>query len=972
VNASGTTSKRSAWVAVAGAAIALVLAGLATSHSGPSTVGALALAGYLAASIVFAATGRRSSDPRAEVTSPAAAPGRVRRRRRLILVAGVAVAVVLGVLTFERVHESLVSPGSNLVLGPVLWIASLVVLGVTVVVARPLPALPPAWTVERWPRSLRGRRLLFLALGALVVVACAARLIGLAHIPGGIKADEGDRAATAISILSGNATRNIFDTGWFYISNLYFAVLAVFLKVLGIGYAQARVFGALSSALTFVVMVWIALRHFGARAAVLTAILGAVLGVSLQFARETDEATPTALLWAVSIALFLEAAREGRAWAWVGAGIAGGLSIYFYPQGRLWGVLAVALCVYFFVRLSARRRNVVAGSVAAGLAALLTVGPFFANILVHPNLFLLRARQTSIFSGDNPTRLSYYDPSWNKVQLLWAQLEHSLAIFGSTPGATDFWPSGRPILGTALTVLTLLGLGWFSLSWRSVPRFTLAVWFWVGFVGMVVTVDTPDLERMAGAVPVIPLLAAGVLDELVHRLTRAAAYLRPQVRRVLGPAAFGCAVLVAGVLAIQQGHFYFVTYGATDRWPQPTVQGRAVADQGPGALVMTLGKDYNQINSGWVRLLAPKADRGGVESPGSILPLAIPTQQDLSFMLYPEQEAYLPFLESVYPGGSVRRYTAPTEGLVVTVYRVPQRAVQQTTGALAGPVGGAMARVTRLGAVPARLAHFPTKLRWTALLRVPQYGNYRFRLGPGPARLRIDGKTVLSAHKAHSPVSARVALARGLHFVILEALVRARARGPKLEWRSLTVPASEAAPDLTGWQAIAPYEMRPVARAQGLFGTIRGDGVPFEQRLDGAIATGGLRDEVNAGGQPFVARWSGFVRAPRSGRYTMSLFSEGAATLQLDGRAVIRRTAVAGTPTSVTLDLRRGRHSVTLVYRVGGTGGGLEWSWTPPGARASIVPPSALEPPPGTGVGPPLSTSALADQPIDVPLVVKN
>jgi len=74
---------------------------------------------------------------------------------------------------------------------------------------------------------------------------------------------------------------------------------------------------------------------------------------------------------AISIALFLEAAREGRLWAWAGAGAAGGLSIYFYPQGRLWGALAIVLCLYYFVRLGTGRRiNIVAGSFAAGLAAL--------------------------------------------------------------------------------------------------------------------------------------------------------------------------------------------------------------------------------------------------------------------------------------------------------------------------------------------------------------------------------------------------------------------------------------------------------------------------------------------------------------------------------------------------------------------------------------------------------------------------
>ena len=109
-----------------------------------------------------------------------------------------------------------------------------------------------------------------------------------------------------------------------------------------------------------------------------------------------------------------------------------------------------------------------------------------------------------------------------------------------------------------LTLLVAVGLGWFTLSWRHVPRFTIALWFWIGFAGMVVTVETPNLQRMATAVPVLPLLAAGVLDA-------SAARIRGWTRRVVpewdagGLVVTGMVVIVAGALAVQQGRFYFVT-----------------------------------------------------------------------------------------------------------------------------------------------------------------------------------------------------------------------------------------------------------------------------------------------------------------------------------------------------------------------------------------------------------------------------
>ena len=253
--------------------------------------------------------------------------------------------------------------------------------------------------------------------------------------------------------------------------------------------------------------------------ALLTAVLGSALGVMLQFSRETTEASPTALCWAVGIAFLLEAGRCGGTWPWLGAGIAGGLSLYFYPSGRLWLVLGGLVCLHLILRANRGHRGAaVAGAGATALATLLTLGPFLANAAVHPEEVFRRSRQVSVFSEENAARLRYYDPDWNVVQLMWEQLKHSLAIFARDVDGAGFWPTDRPILGPALTVLVTLGLGWFMLSWRHVPRFTIALWFWVGFAGMVATVETPNLQRMATAIPALPLLAAGVLDATAGRL----------------------------------------------------------------------------------------------------------------------------------------------------------------------------------------------------------------------------------------------------------------------------------------------------------------------------------------------------------------------------------------------------------------------------------------------------------------------
>jgi hypothetical protein len=957
---------------VAGAVLAVVLATVAAGFGSTGSGDFLTIVCYLAAIIIFAVTALPDTVQRKDGGTVTPFGFALGHPKRVLVPAGLVLAIMVNVVSYELVYRSLQNPQVSNVTGPVLWLISLLILVAVSALARSSHEPSPTWEAGRLPTAPLLRRLFLGAVAALIILAVAARLIGLAEVPHGINADEGDRTATAISILRGYDTSSIFSSGWFYISNVYFWLLAGVLKVLGIGYAQARAFGAVASIFTFCVTVWIGFRHFGARVAILTGVLGAVLAVSLQFARETTEATQTALLWTLSVAFFLEAARRGRPWLWVASGVTGALSIYFYPSGRLWAVLAAGMCGYMFLWTRGRRRwDIVAGTGLMAIAAAMTVSPFFANIALNPDQLSQRAQQTSIFSGDNPTRLAYYDPHWSTLRLLWAQVEQSLGIFSRVADGGGFWPTDRPIMWGLLSIVTYLGIGWVSFGWRDPRKLILALWFWVGFVGVIVTVETPNVQRMATAVPVLPILCALVLDNMVRRLGPLATRLPQQFRAPLLPVATALAVLVAGALAFQQWSFYFRDYAAMDRWPQPTIQGRAVADQGPNALVITVGRESHQINSGWVRLLAPDADRGGMPSPGSTLPLALPADRDLAFMLYPTQEYYLPYLEQLYPGGTVHRYKHPTEGLVVTIYRVPRLQWSARQGALASVNGGHAIRVSNLGALPARIEHFPVHITWSAQLRIPQFWNYDIEVSPDADRLNIDGLTVLHGATQRAPRLLRLSLARGEHYVRLDATITSTRQRVPVELKAEPEQGAPSPVASVTWQTTRAEETVPAQSRQGLFAEVHGAGVPDEQRLDGTLATCCLSNEVNSTGGPYEVVWRGSLTAPESGTYPMTMYSQGLVSLKIDGRSVIRSSQGADTVIRGRPHLKVGRHTIQIQYAVQGSPGGLEWTWTPPGKREQVVPASVLQPPPGAGVGPPAPAAALKGihtEPADMPL----
>lgn len=890
---------------------------------------------YVGAILVWAFTAGTPQVARARPTD------RARRDTKPLLI-GVAIATAPGLAAILLLGRD---EHSSAAAWP--WLASLVALASAAVVAGRREAWSPLWRAE----PLRGKHAPWIVVAAATIVGIAtiARLVRLDEVPLGINADEGDRAAVSLQIVHGDPTPGIFEVGWYRISMVYFWTLAQFMRVLGTGYADARVLGALAGIVTVAVVTWIGIRHFGLRTGLIAGALLAVLGAALQFSRETTEAGPTAMLWAISMAFLLEGVRSGKAAAWIGSGMAAGMAVYFYPSGRAWPLFALLFFAYLGLRPFGISRVWLLSRVGlCVLSALLVMGPYLYYGSQHTDVLFLRGTETTVLKRDNAVRLDYYDPDWSTVRLLGEQVVRALGMLDHFPEQGGFWPTDRPVLSPALAVLVLLGAGWASLRWRDPRSVLLALWFAVGLSSVVFTVETPNLQRFATGVPALTLLAALVLEELRSQVWAATRFLTPWLRRgsrrLLDVGVVGLAVWVAW----SELSFYFGDYARTERWIRPNAEGQAVAAQGPATLVVTLGRSFHMVNSGWVRLLAQRTPRGGLPAPGTDLPLALEPRTNIAFMLYADQLAYLPFLRHVYPGGVVKRYVKPTEGLMFVLYHVRRSRWAALQGARVLLPDSEVVHAPTLGEAPRGAGHGATRLRWSAGLRIPQSGNYSFSTG-GRGTLRIDGVDVIRAGR---PSRATVALPAGLHAVELAAA----SRNARFGWTGVPAVSGQPLP----LRAVRPSELdRRVhgSLPRGLFGRVQIEGERDQLRLDGTLAHCCLYDRIDAFGRPSTVRWQGTLATPVEGTYGMSTFSQGPLTLRIGGRLVLRSVSDGDSFVRARIRLPRGRHSVDIVYRIRRSPGAIEWTWTLPGGQPSIVPPSALRP---SGGGP---TSPLDDSP---------
>ncbi|MEO5952889.1 MAG: PA14 domain-containing protein, partial [Chloroflexia bacterium] len=510
-----------------------------------------------------------------------------------------------------------------------------------------------------------------------------------------------------------------------------------------------------------------------------------------------------------------------------------------------------------------------------------------------------------------------------------------------------FWPTDKPILNGALAVLFLLGLGWLCLKIRD-PRYAmLAAWFWIGLIGVIVTVETPNYQRMGTAIPTLALIPALVLDNLIRRVQVLASKVKITWTSPATVGATAVAALVVIGIGMSQATFYFNDYGKRDRYPQPTIQGQAVRDQGADTLTITMGSSYHMINSGWIQLLAPETPRGGMRFPGSDLPMTTPAGTNLAFMIYPVQKYYLPYLQDLYPTGVTEVYTHPTENTIVTIYRISQADWATQQGATAQVDGGSPAHVSSLGILPTEISSYPARVIWTSGLRIPAYWNYGFRSGPGPISLTIDGKEVLNVSAGAPSANATVALAAGDHIVSYGSTVESVDKPPLLEWAQDTKPNGDGTKPELQWSAI-PTEVLFANKTQlnGLYGVVQVDGRPEEHYLSNTVAQCCLNESLRSDGRPYTVNWTGSIAAPVTGLYTMTLTMHGTGSLMIDGREVIRRDEISEQAFSGGIDLDTGKHSIALKMEGQNTRGDVELRWTPPNGIDSIVPPSALTPPP--------------------------
>ncbi len=828
-----------------------------------------------------------------------------------------------------------------------------------------LPRLTPRWEA--------------VLVGCLLALALTLRLTNLEYVPG-IFGDEGERGMDARAINDGQPA-NIFGYGWWGVPNLYFYLVSWMLRLFGDTMTGDRMLSVISGIIAVWFVYRIARLLWGVRAGLIAGTLLAVSPLALQFSRLAGESTPTGALWAAGF-FYLFLALRHRKWSdWVLAGTLMGFSLYFYAAGKLIIPLIAGVGLYCLVRWHINFfRRYFLGFLLLGLAFGLTFLPYalFSMKETPPwQSFTGRAQETSIFSPQNQVQafakygIPYTPPApgqslvqqvlsnpvgWGQVIL--QQMRVTTEVIYITGDPTPFYQITEhrgSMLAPLWAALALLGLAY--AGWKIFDgRFALAsIWFWGGMLGAALTMDTPSVQRLTGAWPVIMLFPAAMLD----RVAAAAWPLSVRLARRWSTVPLVALLIFFGGDSYRE---YFLHYGGMCTYCAATVQARYAQALGQEYKAYELGVgDYDIFFSyGSTRFAAKGIEGEDLAVPVDALPVTDNNNKGVAFIVYGNNTQYLPLIRLFYPGGTEAPILGSDGSTSFINYKLTRDQIAgfQTVHArydLAGGTG-----LTRdepgLGmeraagqppwAAPPGLT-YPVQASWTGGLVAPGYGSYIFTLrGPADAKLEIDGQAVPNGGPTPLPGSANerrmeVVLAKGMHDVRLSGTLPDAATRLGVSWASggdspSPISANYLYNGPTGGLSgdVLPPLTTPIN------GTLADTGQqPLMRRSDPAL---GFREAtVSLKQAGWLVRWRGTLQIHTSGTYSFETSSNGPSVVLIDGQVVVNNPANGGpAPANGAVALNAGAHPVEVRYGWQGGPARMEWFWTPPGGERALVPPA--------------------------------
>ena len=787
--------------------------------------------------------------------------------------------------------------------------------------------------VERYPHLAE-----FLLLGLILLGAAFLRGYKVEEAPYGVWFDEAESGLEAIEILRGVPFSPV---GRYSTANgsLFFYLTALVFKVFGVNLLVLRLTAVGVGLLSVVVFYFLLDVMFDRRTALVGAALFGVSSWHVNFSRFAMGYNIMALLLGIATLYFLfRGARSARRIDFALAGLMLGLGAYSYAAFRLFPLV---IGTYFLLGLWLnwdRLRSQWNGILVFLLIAFLVSLPLLAYAVHHPEQFLHRVNQTSLFTG-KPTLDS-------KIRALDGNVRKHALMFNvvGDPNPRHGIP-GTPVLDRITAALFVLGIVYCAYRWRSPAYFVLIIWFVVGMQGGVLSLDweAPQAHRSLLAVPAVYGLAAIPLGAAWNAWQR-------QGR--------GAALLASGIILITlvlAGYLNYDRYFHLQMERSDTYNAFSAGDTAVARYVAKLGVESYRY------YLRNKDSRQfqflvyGANQETSLdykffwemehLPVREKTDKDIVYLLEPWRVP-LPASHFLwyYPEGTYEEIKSPFGETTLLAFMVDKDDVEAILGLKAeyypaDEISGDPALTRRDEIVNFDwmdnnpLQSDSLSVEWTGALYIPESGKHTLgTTSSGASEVWVDGTLVVTNPStqgdAHT-VEAEVSLAKGWHDLRLRCL-SCQGGAMRFTWRRRGSQAQVVPQASLSTVPLPPH---------GLHGRYyRGPdwtGQPAYVQVDPIISFRWHDHQLRT---PWSAEWLGTLHVLIPGQYRFRLVTNDYAEMHLDGQTILRGTRHS----SGSVQLAEGPHDILVRYRDTKSYAEMRLLWTPPGQPEALIPTGLL------------------------------
>lgn len=503
-----------------------------------------------------------------------------------------------------------------------------------------------------------------------LAVALTLRLINLTDHPFMLNGVEANLGLEAAAVARGDID-NPFATSWLTNPTLPLFLLALPIQLFGQTVFGVRVLSAVVGAVTVAATYVAGSRLWERKVGVIATVIlgGSHLHVHYSRLGMSNAWDP---LWVLlALGLVIAAARRGTRKWWLAAGLAMGLSAYFYTASHLLPFMLVAILFYFLLmdreRLWLQGRHMV----AAGALALVVALPILVYYNSHPGVFMERANVLGIFRNGWLTQEAAAGRS--VPALLSDQFWRAALAFHYSVDTSSSYNPGIPLLRFWPAVFLALGIGVAVSRLRRLQESALLIWLGVTVVfGGALLVDPPASHRLLVAAPAVALLAAIGLTWTWRQLLAAAPALR---RHSLALVAMMAVLIMAGDVV-----FYFGTYRQQphrfgDRNTEVAFEmGRYLENLDGEWTAYFHGPPAMYVDFPTISFLAsefrPSQNLYNVFEPEEPLPTPQQPGDNLIFIYLPERSGEMAHTAQVYPGGQERTFAGVFANPLFYTYEV--------------------------------------------------------------------------------------------------------------------------------------------------------------------------------------------------------------------------------------------------------------------------------------------------------------